>query len=1052
MDHTLITLATLLLAATVHAEAVETLPGLVYAPEGDAIVIHNGTVWGNRPLYCNARHSVVLAGEMPSLSGPMGSLYVGIGRGAARVLLQQFSRRVARYRPGRMEWEMSDPRFPGRKARLVGTTLADASGFAVRLVVEGAQPGDSVAWCVFPASPEKPSVATKRAEGFQFAHVLGRCSAPVGKWEQLAWADREDIRKAVANGKGTGLVAWIPLESGKPQYVAVAADENDMYFKRPLDPSSVADAAQAFADGLARVEALGRRVRVETPDPYFNAGVAASCAAVRGLYVHPCFVHGGTAWRFQQPGWRMMGGAFSYGWHQEVRNAVEFWGRQQSKRHAGKTSAQPSDNGCEQGRNSRFYGAGFLRYGPIAHQGEMYDFQTQFFDEAVREWRATADPAYEKLLLPMLELQLDRAKACFDPDGDGLYESYNNTWPSDSVWFSGGATPEASAYAYYGRQAAADMRRRRGDKEAAAKHDAEADKIRAAVQRVLWLKDKGQFASFVEQGEKKRLHCDAWIYAQHVPIEAGVATPVQSWQAMYYTQWAMQRYRFPFGGEMRQTSNWVPGQWSIRELFHGDNFAMALGYFLGGQGDDGWQILRGTMLETMYGDATPKAGYSDETAGYGRTNYRAPGGLSQPNCGIDFNDITTMFARAVVEGLFGYRPDYPNRIVHISPAFPSAWDHASIRTPDFALAYRQDGVRDVYHVSLTRPAAVRFRVPVRAEKVKRVTLNGQAAKWKIEPWAGCGMLSVDAPADGKPELAVELEGRTGQLPSLTAEREDGEPGHHLVLKTVEGAVPRYQVTEVYVPERPETRVLREAPAGAKWKSIDVSGVLNADVRSIFKQDYRSPRPNTVSMRVGFDGWSAWTFPYWHIKLPDIELENAGLKLIGSERTGKLPRSLLEGDRLLTPQHVPFTKPGAQKNIAFTSLWDNWPRSVTVPVNAKGDAVWLLVCGSTTPMQGRIANAVLRFRYADGREETLDLVPPWNFWSLCKFGNADYDYRRDGFALPKNPPPQVQLGRNCRAMVYGWKLRPGVALKDVTLETLSQEVVVGLMGASVMNPR
>ena len=38
------------------------------------------------------------------------------------------------------------------------------------------------------------------------------------------------------------------------------------------------------------------------------------------------------------------------------------------------------------------------------------------------------------------------------------------------------------------------------------------------------------------------------------------------------------------------------------------------------------------------------------------------------------------------------------------------------------------------------------------------------------------------------------------------------------------------------------------------------------------------------------------------------------------------------------------------------------------------------------------------------------------------------------------------------MVYGWKLRPGVALKEVTLETLSLDVVIGLMGVSIQNPR
>ena len=170
----------------------------------------------------------------------------------------------------------------------------------------------------------------------------------------------------------------------------------------------------------------------------------------------------------------------------------------------------------------------------------------------------------------------------------------------------------------------------------------------------------------VEQGGLRRVHDDAWIYSEHLPIEAGLATPQQAWQAMYYTDWAMEKYKLPYGGEMRQTSNWVPGQWSIRELYHGDNFAMALGYFLAGQGDEGWELLRGPMLESMYGDPAPKPGYSDEL-GHRHEQIIAPGGLSRPNCGIDFNDVTSMFCRAVVEGLFGYRPDYPNGRGHGCP-------------------------------------------------------------------------------------------------------------------------------------------------------------------------------------------------------------------------------------------------------------------------------------------------------------------------------------------------------------------------------------------------
>jgi hypothetical protein len=125
--------------------------------------------------------------------------------------------------------------------------------------------------------------------------------------------------------------------------------------------------------------------------------------------------------------------------------------------------------------------------------------------------------------------------------------------------------------------------------------------------------------------------------------------------------------------------------------------------------------------------------------------------------------------------------------------------------------------------------------------------------------------------------------------------------------------------------------------------------------------------------------------------------------------------------------------------------------VTVPVGRSAEAAWLLVAGSTFPMHFQIANAVLRFRYADGVEETLELVPPLNYWNLSSWGGLDYDYTVDAFALPKEPPPQVQLGKDCRAMVLSWRLRRDVPLASVTLETLSPEVVVGLMGVSLMNP-
>ena len=89
------------------------------------------------------------------------------------------------------------------------------------------------------------------------------------------------------------------------------------------------------------------------------------------------------------------------------------------------------------------------------------------------------------------------------------------------------------------------------------------------------------------------------------------------------------------------------------------------------------------------------------------------------------------------------------------------------------------------------------------------------------------------------------------------------------------------------------------------------------------------------------------------------------------------------------------------------------------------------------------------------------MPPLNFWALAPIaisgaapgqaGRADYDDPMDEFCVPRPHPSSVWLGTNCRAMVYGRRLRLGIMVASVTLETLSQEVVIGLLAVSLMNP-
>jgi len=448
--------------------------------------------------------------------------------------------------------------------------------------------------------------------------------------------------------------------------------------------------------------------------------------------------------------------------------------------------------------------------------------------------------------------------------------------------------------------------------------------------------------------------------------------------------------------------------------------------------------------------------------------------------GTDFTDISSMFCRVVVEGLFGYRPDYPNGVVTCAPRFPDGWDHAEMATPDFRLAFRRQPGEDTWRLELTQPARVVFEVPVRARRLGKVRVNGVPAEATVSPGFGCTLVHVETGEPGPVELTVQweealpaeeapvLETDAGAALRLTCpygpivEVHDPQgmlsgmavvdggvdavvgrrEGHGLVFGRAQtGVLEQWRLFRLRVRDR-EAEAARAAdvvvdvPAGARWHTVDLAPQFNGDVRTIFQQAYLSPRPETCSVRIGSDGYSAWTFYYWNRKPPAIDLSGvAGLRNAQG--------------RLVTPKGVPFAWRGDGRNIAFTSLWDNWPGRVTAPVGRAGSAAWLLVCGSTNPMQTRIANAALRLRYADGTEMVRELVPPLNFWSLCPYGGSDYDYARDGFCLPGTPPDTVTLGANCRAVLVGVRMRPGVALESVTLEALSPEVVIGLMGLTVM---
>jgi hypothetical protein len=119
-----------------------------------------------------------------------------------------------------------------------------------------------------------------------------------------------------------------------------------------------------------------------------------------------------------------------------------------------------------------------------------------------------------------------------------------------------------------------------------------------------------------------------------------------------------------------------------------------------------------------------------------------------------------------VEGLWGIRPDLPNKLIEIAPQLSPDWDNASATTPQVTIevkGWRQrlqsDGTTSL-SVALNKHmpcpgCALRMVLPLRAAKLKDVTLNGQTCtNYTIERGYGQALVVVNAEVPTSSSAAV----------------------------------------------------------------------------------------------------------------------------------------------------------------------------------------------------------------------------------------------------------------------------------------------------------
>jgi hypothetical protein len=558
-------------------------------------------------------------------------------------------------------------------------------------------------------------------------------------------------------------------------------------------------------------------------------------------------------------------------------------------------------------------------------------------------------------------------------------------------------------------------------------YEREADLVARAMRQLLWLPDRGMFAEFKDYLGLQRVHPSAALWSFYHTMDAGLVTPAEAYQMTRYVDHYLPH--LPVRGPgvptddiyyVLSTTDWMPYTWSTNNVVMGENIHTALGFWQAGRPDEAFRITKSALLASMFMGICPgNVGTLNYLDVYRRESQR------------DFADGGGMTARAIVEGLFGLRPDALSGELLIVPGFPAAWDHASLRHPDASVGFQRTGTSDTYMIEqrFAKPLALRLQLSARGPEPV-VTVNGRAIGVRPIPSAG-----------STPRFEIQ---------SAPASR------YKVVIRWKNVAQPttrRSELTKTTAPEQP-TAQPQNKPIEFTGTPVpvDLTPYFNDRVTQIFKNEYRSPRSPFASLAIPKQGIGAWA---GHVN-ETADIDDTGLR--ATARAGN--------SRILLPDGIPLATPGnsESKNVVFVSQWDNYPREVTVPLSGQARGIVLLMAGSTNHMQSRFENGEVVVTYTDGSTARLALENPTNWWPI------DQDYFIDDFQFRRPEPMPMRINlktgqirvldiekfsgqggpvRGGAATVLKLPLDSDKELKSLTVRAIANEVVIGLISATLV---
>ena len=918
---------------------------------------------------------------------------------------------------------------------------------------------------------------------------------PSGSRLKLADASKQQTPANLYNSSASSA----PVVTGK-----IKIGNTESYFLVQNPSSTTAGNYTFLKNSFAKAEEarkkIAERVKITTPDKYINTIGGALSIAADAIWEDPSYLHGAVAWRMRLNAWRGAYVADPLGWHDRARKHFSSYALSQVTSPA--ETGVVMDTALHLARHQEKIGTALFSDGYICRnpngdiRAHHYDMNLVFVDQLLNHFNWTGDTNYVREMWPLIKRHLAWEKRNFDADGDGLYDAYAAIWASDALQYSGGGVTHSSAYNYRANKTAAELAALIGEDGITYKN--EADKIYNAIQKNLWLPQQGSYAEYKDLLGKQMVHPSPGLWTIYHAIDAKVPDPFQAYLNLRYID-----NRIPHipvnaknlnekGLYLLSTTNWQPYTWSINNVALAENLNTALAYWQGNQNEEAFRLWRSAIIESMYMGAS--SGGFQQLSFYDAIR----GELYR-----DFADPIGVAGRTLVEGLFGIQPDALHDTLMIKPGYPAAWNYARLQVPDVHFDFKRNGNTDTYVIKqfFKTDLILKLILAAARDKVEKISVNDAPVEWAvIKEAVGKPMLQLNCPPAKQYTIIISWKGRG--ISEIKNEYEAEYKGRfHVSLSLPDARVikvydPQTALDSIVIQDNEMSAILSDIGSPAffikaiqghfEWwqpvnlnlqiyfdsalfiadsgyglmidkkkpaKKIDLSAFFNDKVTNIFKHQYLSPRPTSPTLQLPTQGIGNWCYP-----LTTAEIDDSGLrKLAGA------------GNEVRYNEEISFATSSDTllNNIVFTSQWDNFPDSVTISLSGKASEIYLLMAGSTNPMQSHITNGMIVVRYDDNAADTLLLENPDNWWPI------EQDYYIDGFAF--NPccelPERLYLkegkfakelssytsikGFSNRAIeggaatVLNMFLNSERTLESLTVYAIANDVVIGLMGVTLV---